>query len=341
MDTIEKKVQKLKELSRKQKKLNEIKQDIADILGNANIKEKKKIAEKMSKTTVEDINQERNLQFIVPHIVKELYEHNGPKGEFILPKKVKPVEPIAEEVEPAKKEPFEPDFIKPMEPVKPKIEKVEASPERIKILQKLHKYLPNEFFEWKKDICYPGSSIDVSLAQVFGKNVLHIDFQENIVKILQDNGYNAMNDNISTHNQQHDFVFDSRSQVTASAIDKLVKVDGYVLVENAHAHANYFYDSPEYELIANISTGKKKYKKVKEHYLSSGDTDYYLFKKKNPETEQQPEQEAKKELKTSSNSRKNMWGLRKTEEERIQKNLQKIQKEKERLKNMLEEKNKK
>ena len=147
MDTIEKKVQKLKELSRKQKKLNEIKQDIADILGNANIKEKKKIAEKMSKTTVEDINQERNLQFIVPHIVKELYEHNGPKGEFILPKKVKPVEPIAEEVEPAKKEPFEPDFIKPMEPVKPKIEKVEASPERIKILQKLHKYLPNEFFE--------------------------------------------------------------------------------------------------------------------------------------------------------------------------------------------------
>jgi len=155
MDTIEKKVQKLKELSRKQKKLNEIKQDIADILGNADIKEKKKIAEKMSKTTVEDIHQERNLQFIVPHIVKELYEHNGPKGEFILPKKVKPVEPIAEEVEPivetpvepVVKKPFIPAFIKPMEPVKPKIEKVEASPERIKILQKLHKYLPAEFFE--------------------------------------------------------------------------------------------------------------------------------------------------------------------------------------------------
>jgi myosin heavy subunit len=98
MDTIEAKVHKLQELSKKQKKLDEIKQDIADILWGADSEEKKKIAEKMSKTPVEDINQKRNLQFIVPHVVKELYEHNGPKGSFVVPlKKIEPVKPIEEE----------------------------------------------------------------------------------------------------------------------------------------------------------------------------------------------------------------------------------------------------
>lgn len=97
METIESKVEKLQTLSKKQAKLDEIKQNIADILWWADIEEKKKIAEKMSKTTIEDINQKRNLQFIVPHIVKELYEHEGPKGGFTIPKKVEPIQPIIRE----------------------------------------------------------------------------------------------------------------------------------------------------------------------------------------------------------------------------------------------------
>ncbi len=97
METIESKVEKLQSLSKKQAKLDKIKQDIADILWWADIEEKKKIAEKMSKTTIEDINQKRNLQFIVPHIVKELYEHEGPKGGFSIPKKVEPIQPIIRE----------------------------------------------------------------------------------------------------------------------------------------------------------------------------------------------------------------------------------------------------
>ncbi len=152
MDTIESKVQQLKELSKKKEKLEKIKQDIADILGNADMNEKLQIVKKMSKIKPEDDNQKLNLGFILPNIVKENY---GPEIERKIPKKVEPIEPIAEEVkpeietviEPVVKEPFIPAFIKQMEPVKPKIEKVEASPERIKILQKLHKYLPAEFFE--------------------------------------------------------------------------------------------------------------------------------------------------------------------------------------------------
>ena len=104
MDTIEGKVQKLQELSRKQKKINEFKQDIASILGSADMNEKKQIAEKMSTIKYESMDQARNLQFIVPHVVKELYDHDGPKGEFIIPKKepvvVEPIPIIEPVVEP-------------------------------------------------------------------------------------------------------------------------------------------------------------------------------------------------------------------------------------------------
>lgn len=84
MDTIENKVQQLKELSQKQKKISEFKQDIADILWNANMDEKAKIAKEMSKIQPKDDEQEMNLGFIVPHIVKENY---GPEIELKIPKK--------------------------------------------------------------------------------------------------------------------------------------------------------------------------------------------------------------------------------------------------------------
>src|SRR5574344_232137 len=107
MNTIENKVQQLKELSKKQKKISEFKQDIADILGNTDMEGKKQIAEKMSKMEYENMNHARNLQFIVPHIVKESYDHNGPKGEFVIPPKVVPVEqPIVEPIEPIIEEPI-------------------------------------------------------------------------------------------------------------------------------------------------------------------------------------------------------------------------------------------
>lgn len=99
MGTIESKVLKLQEISKKPLNLNAFKQDIADILGSADMEEKKQIAEKMSKMEYENMNHARNLQFIVPHIVKESYDHNGPKGEFVIPPKAVPVEqPIAETV---------------------------------------------------------------------------------------------------------------------------------------------------------------------------------------------------------------------------------------------------
>jgi hypothetical protein len=41
--------------------------------------EKKNIAQQVGQINAEDINQDRNLQFITPHIVKELYEHDGNK----------------------------------------------------------------------------------------------------------------------------------------------------------------------------------------------------------------------------------------------------------------------
>ena len=110
MDAIKDKVQQLKELSRKKEKLDQIKQDIADILGNADMDEKKKIAEEMSKIEYEDSNQARNLQFIVPHVIKEFY---GPEIELKKQKKEEPK--IEKEVteqrkgipEPAKAEPPE------------------------------------------------------------------------------------------------------------------------------------------------------------------------------------------------------------------------------------------
>lgn len=110
-DVIENKIHQLKELSKKQKKLSEIKKDIADILGNANMDEKKEIAKEMSKIPYENIHQARNLQFIVPHIVKELYDHEGQKGEFVIPKKTPIITtpiiedtPIIEETSEEKKE---------------------------------------------------------------------------------------------------------------------------------------------------------------------------------------------------------------------------------------------
>ncbi len=298
MDTIEHKVQQLKELSKKQKKLNEVKQDIADILGSADMEEKKKIAEKMAQTPYENMEHARNLQFIVPYIVKELYDHDGQKGEFIIPKKeatpvIETAPAVVEREEQAKiskisKIASKINVIPGLEIQKPKvkseeveqIEEVEANKERVKTLENLHKYLPLEFFAGKKSICYPGSSIDVSLAQVFGKNVIHMDQNKNDVEILQKNWYKAINDDINTHGKKYDLIFDSRSQVSAEAIDKLVHNEWYALVENAHAHGNYFYNSPEYELIANISTWEKTYKRVKENNpFSSGDINYYLFKK--------------------------------------------------------------
>ncbi len=83
MDTIEQKIEQLKKLSKKQKTLNEFKQDIADILSNTDKEAQKKIAEWVSKMKYENIEHARNLQLIVPNIIKDNYEHNGKKGEFI------------------------------------------------------------------------------------------------------------------------------------------------------------------------------------------------------------------------------------------------------------------
>lgn len=119
MGTIETKIHQLQELSRQQKKVNEIKQDIADILGNADMDEKKKIAEQMSKMEYENMHQARNLQFIVPNLVKELYDHEGPKWEFVIPKKEaekKDTEPTPETKE---------EISTPVKPEKKGIEKKE------------------------------------------------------------------------------------------------------------------------------------------------------------------------------------------------------------------------
>lgn len=124
MGTIESKVLKLQEISKKPLNLNAFKQDIADILGSADMEEKKQIAEKMSKMEYENMNHARNLQFIVPHIVKESYDHNGPKGEFVIPPKVIPLEqPIAETVS----EPVVGSVIQPEPKIIPnkKIEEIE------------------------------------------------------------------------------------------------------------------------------------------------------------------------------------------------------------------------
>ena len=84
MDAIENKIQELKELSKKQKKISEYKKDIADILWNANMDEKAEIAKRMSKIQPTNEDQETNLGFIVPHIVKENY---GPKMEVKIHEK--------------------------------------------------------------------------------------------------------------------------------------------------------------------------------------------------------------------------------------------------------------
>ncbi len=147
MDIIENKVQQLKELSKKQKKLNEIKHDIADILGNANMDEKKQIAEKMSSMEYENIQQARNLQCIIPHIVKELYEHDGPKGEFVIPKKIS--EPIVEKPEPIVEEPI----IETQEPIieEPVIEEsIIETPEPIIEEPIAEKAPKKKVFSWKK-----------------------------------------------------------------------------------------------------------------------------------------------------------------------------------------------
>ncbi|MCX6825425.1 MAG: hypothetical protein NTY80_04370 [candidate division SR1 bacterium] len=164
---------------------------------------------------------------------------------------------------------------------KVEIGKLESSSESTTEFDKLTKYLPPEFFSGKKSICYPGSSIDSSFADTMGKNVVHLDRDANAIKMLKNHGYKAINENIETHKKQYDLVLDSRPQVNAEFISKLVKAGGYVLVENAHAHGNYFNDSYEYEFIANISTEETTYTKVPEgNPFSSGDTGYYLFKKK-------------------------------------------------------------
>lgn len=134
MDTIENKVQQLKELSQKQKKISEFKQDIADILWNANMDEKAKIAKEMSKIQPKDDEQEMNLGFIVPHIVKENY---GPEIELKIPKKqiVTPEPVIKQENIPEKPE-VEP-VVKKVEPVvqkqEPVVKKEVIEDEEVKI----------------------------------------------------------------------------------------------------------------------------------------------------------------------------------------------------------------
>jgi hypothetical protein len=100
MSNIETKIQQFKELSKKKKTINEMKQDIADILANTTKEEQTMIAEKLGKTKYEDIEHARNLQFIVPNIVKDRYEHNGQKWEFLISKKIKPTN-ISEKTEAA------------------------------------------------------------------------------------------------------------------------------------------------------------------------------------------------------------------------------------------------
>lgn len=117
MDTIEK-IQKLKKLSQKQQKISEFKKDIADILWNANMDEKIKIAKEMSKIEPVNEDQETNLGFIVPHIVKENY---GNKSEIVIQKKE---EPKVKEIV------IEPIIIPTAEPViTPEIPKVEEKKE--------------------------------------------------------------------------------------------------------------------------------------------------------------------------------------------------------------------
>lgn len=154
MGTIESKVLKLQELSKEKMDVNQIAKDIADILGNSDINEKKQIAEMVGKTNIETVQQKRNLQFIVPHVVKELYEYEGrekdlnetitKKKEDIAKKKVEPIETVSEPV-------VEPIVI----PVEPIIEEPIAEPVSEPVVEFIRKpepkIIPNKKMEEIED----------------------------------------------------------------------------------------------------------------------------------------------------------------------------------------------
>lgn len=166
-------------------------------------------------------------------------------------------------------------------------QELQSSPQKKRIFLNLYWYLPKDFFLRKKNICYPGSSTDVSLSDVFGswhdnnsyhsylphiksKDVVHIDNEEWTVASLKKHWYIVLHEDIAAHDKQYDFVFDSNCQTSEQALDRLVKPWWYILVENAHTHAHYFYNSGKYTFVANIDNWEKVYKE---------NADYYLFKK--------------------------------------------------------------
>ena len=133
-------------------------------------------------------------------------------------------------------------------------------------------------------VCYPCCGSDISIANEYN-NTVHIDTSFHSIKALQDNWYDANQEDVLEHNGTYDLVIISRPNVKSEALAKLVSPWWYIMVENARAHWNYFYNSSEYELIENLTTKEKKFKtrELWEYQFTTWDTNRYLFQKKHPQ----------------------------------------------------------
>jgi len=67
------KVRSIEAISKERKNIQQLQLDLVSLLGGVSLEDKEKIAFKMSQINPEDGNQQNNLWFIVPHIIKERF----------------------------------------------------------------------------------------------------------------------------------------------------------------------------------------------------------------------------------------------------------------------------
>lgn len=191
-----------------------------------------------------------------------------------------------------------------MESLSHKEFEVYKSDRLVESLKKLPSFIDNIK---DKSIFYPWCFADISPLIAFpDNNITFLDkdavWLNAIRKYISDNKpISSHNKGIlenkmdSNFNQQFDILIDQRSQIPVKNLDKAIKSGWYVIVENAHGNCNYFNSNSWYEFVENLSTGSKTYKPVERaiEWLTTGDSNYYLFKKLN---EGEVKKEEKKKL---------------------------------------------
>lgn len=149
-----------------------------------------------------------------------------------------------------------------------------------KALILLKKLMPDITAE--STIVYPGSAADAQCANVFGKNVVHVDPDEASIDAMLAAGYQGKACTFEEYlasldpNQQFDLIFSHNAGLVPGEALARIRSGGYVVANNWHGSANDLGDNREFTPLGAVTPGGTELISSEDAQTGLGEVEYAL-----------------------------------------------------------------